>query len=116
VFDTEDTIIEGTGRADFANERLDLRVKPVPKDVSFIALRVPFEVKGPFKHPEISPDKKKLAVRAGAALLLGSVTPLAALIPLIETGPGKDADCAALIARAQSEGVPVKNEPQAGRR
>lgn len=110
VFDTNDTIIEATGQANFATEQLDLRIKPVAKDFSLATLRVPFDMKGPFKQPKISPDKARLALRAGAALALGTVTPLAALIPLIETGPGKDADCDALVARAKSEGVPVKNE------
>lgn len=115
VFDTNDTIIEASGRADFKNEQLDLRIKPVAKDFSLATLRVPFDMKGPFKQPKISPDKGRLALRAGAALALGAVTPLAALIALIETGPGKDADCNALVARAKSEGVPVKNELPAGR-
>jgi hypothetical protein len=40
-----------------------------------------------------------LAIRVGAAVVLGVLaTPLAALIPLIETGPGEDSDCKALIA------------------
>ena len=33
------------------------------------------------------------------AIALGIVNPLLALIPLIETGPGKDNDCAALLAK-----------------
>lgn len=113
VFDTNDTIIQITGNANFANERLDLRFKPVAKDVSFLTLRVPFDMKGPFRKPDISPDKGKLALRAGGALVLGSIAPVAALLALFETGPGKDADCDALVARAKGEGVPVKNEADA---
>lgn len=110
VFDTNDTIIEVSGTASFARERLDLRVKPVAKDVSLLTLRVPFDVGGTFRDPQVSPDRARLVLRAGGALLLGSITPLAALIPLIETGPGEDADCTALVARAKSEGVPVKDQ------
>jgi uncharacterized protein involved in outer membrane biogenesis len=113
VFDTTDTIIEATGKADFAREQLDMRVKPVPKDMSLLTLRVPFDVRGSFKDPQITPDKAGLIARGGGALLLGSVAPIAALLALIETGPGKDSDCGALVARAQSEGVPVKNAPGA---
>lgn len=113
VFDTNDTIIQITGKAAFSNETLDLRFKPVAKDWSLLTLRVPFDVKGPFRKPDISPDKAKLALRAGGALVLGAIAPAAALIPLIETGPGKDADCDALVARAKGEGVPVKNEADA---
>ena len=110
VFDTNDTIVSASGQVNFADETLNLRVTPVPKDPSPLTLRVPFDVKGTFKKMQVSPDKSKLALRAGAAIVLGAVNPLAALLPLIETGPGKDSDCEALIARAKSEGVPVKNE------
>ena len=57
VFDTTDTIIEATGQADFAREQLDMRVKPVPKDFSLLTLRVPFDVRGSFQQPQITPDK-----------------------------------------------------------
>jgi uncharacterized protein involved in outer membrane biogenesis len=113
VFDTTDTIIEASGKADFAREQLDMRVRPVPKDFSLLTVRVPFVVRGSFKDPQITPDKAGLIARGGGALLLGSVAPIAALLALIETGPGKDSDCGALVARAKSEGVPVKNAPGA---
>jgi hypothetical protein len=74
---------------------------------------VPFDVRGSFKQPQVTPDKATLIARGGGALLLGSVMPIAALLALIETGPGKDSDCEALGARAKSEGVPVKNAPGA---
>jgi uncharacterized protein involved in outer membrane biogenesis len=111
VFDTADTIVQATGQVNFADETLNLRVTPVPKDPSPITLRVPFDVKGTLSKPQVAPDRAKLALRAGGALVLGALNPLAALIPLIETGPGQDSDCAALVARAKKEGVPVKNEP-----
>ncbi len=113
VFDTTDTIIEATGTADFAREQLDMRVRPVPKDLSLLTLRAPFDVRGSFKDPQIAPDKATLVARGGGALLLGAVTPIAALLALIETGPGKDSDCESLVARAKSEGVAVKNAPGA---
>jgi uncharacterized protein involved in outer membrane biogenesis len=121
VFDTEDTIVTAGGQVNFADETLNLHVAPVPKDPSPLTLRVPFDVKGTFKKRQISPDKGKLAMRAGAAIVLGAINPLAGLLPLIETGPGKNSDCAALVARAKGEGVPVKNErtaepPAAGRK
>lgn len=105
VFDTVDTVIEARGRADFTNEQLDLRVTPTAKDLSPLSARVPFDVKGPFAKPQVSPDKARLLARGGGAILLGLVNPLAAIIPLIETGPGEDRDCQALTARAKQEGV-----------
>lgn len=111
VFDTVDTVIEARGRADFTNEQLDLRVTPTAKDLSPLSARVPFDVKGPFAKPQVSPDKARLFARGGGALLLGLINPLAAIIPLIETGPGEDRDCAALMARATQEGLPTVAPP-----
>ena len=51
-------------------------------------------------------DRK--AARTGAAVLLGTLlTPLAAIIPLIETGPGKDSDCGELIASIGKNSQPA---------
>lgn len=111
VFDTVDTVIEARGRADFKNEQLDLRVTPTAKDLSPLSARVPFDVKGPFAKPQVSPDKARLFARGGGALLLGLINPLAAIIPLIETGPGEDRDCGALMARATQEGLPTAAPP-----
>lgn len=111
VFDTVDTVIDARGRADFKNEQLDLRVTPTAKDLSPLSARVPFDLKGPFAKPQVSPDKKRLFARGGGALLLGLINPLAAIIPLIETGPGEDRDCTALMARATQEGLPTAAPP-----
>lgn len=101
VIDTADTNITGTGTINLNKETLDLGFTPLPKDKSILSLRAPLKIKGTFKKPEFSPDKTILAARGGAAVLLGVfATPLAALIPLIETGPGKDSDCGALVTMA----------------
>ena len=108
VFDTDDTNITGSGTVSLKNETLDLTLVPLPKDMSILSVRSPLHVTGTFKKPSFTPDKSALAMRGGAALTLGAlIGPLAALIPLIETGPGKDSDCKALIA-AVTETKPRK--------
>jgi hypothetical protein len=47
-------------------------------------------------------QKKGLLKRAGIAVLAGIVNPFAALLPLIETGTGKDANCAAVLGAVDS--------------
>lgn len=105
VFDTRDTIIRGEGTVDLAREELDLTLSPLPKDISIFSGRAPLHVTGSFKEPSFAPDKTSLAKRGGAAILLGLLNPLAALIPLIETGPGEDSNCVALIAEARRQGA-----------
>lgn len=99
VLDTTDTNISGQGSINLKDESIDLKLRPLPKDVSLLSARAPLFVRGTFKNPKFAPDMERVAARAGAAVVLGTLlTPLAAIIPLIETGPGKDSDCKDLIA------------------
>lgn len=105
VIDTTDTKLNVTGSLSLRDETLDLKVHPLPKDWSPLSLRTPLHLRGTFKHPRVRPDKK-LLLRGGVAAVLASlVTPLAVLLPLIETGPGKNADCDALVAAVQRQVV-----------
>ncbi len=98
VFDTTDTNIAGRGSVSLSDEGLDLVISPHPKDVSLFSLRAPILVQGSFRKPRVIPDPATLAARVGGAVALGVVlTPLAALIPLIESGLGKDSDCHGLV-------------------
>jgi uncharacterized protein involved in outer membrane biogenesis len=101
VLDTDDTLVVGAGVVDLAREQLDLTVYPRPKDMSPFAARAPLRVRGPLRNPQVLPDPKVVAARGLTAALLALVNPLLALAPFIETGPGDDSDCAALLARAK---------------
>jgi uncharacterized protein involved in outer membrane biogenesis len=98
VIDTNDTRINGSGSIDLADEKIGIRLEPKPKDKSILSMRAPINIDGTFAKPGFSVDKKVLFARAGAAVALGLINPFAALIPLIETGPGKDANCTELLA------------------
>jgi AsmA protein len=98
IFDTTDSILLGDGTIDFAKESLAMTIHAQPKKKSILSLRTPIYVTGTFHDPAVDVNKGELAARAGAAVGLGILNPLAALVPLIETGPGKDSDCAQLVA------------------
>jgi uncharacterized protein involved in outer membrane biogenesis len=101
VLDTVDTNIGGTGTIDFGKETLDLTLNPQPKDKSLVSFRGPIHIRGTLAKPDVQLDKVKLAERGLGAVLLGVISPLLALIPLIETGPGLDSDCGRLIQKTQ---------------
>ncbi|HKE94080.1 MAG TPA: AsmA family protein, partial [Povalibacter sp.] len=103
AFDTTDTVIYGEGSIDLRREALDMRLLPQPKDKSPLALRVPLKVGGSFKDPSFHPEAGPLTARALAAAALYSAAPPAALLALIETGPGKNIDCGP-VNTAKSEG------------
>ena len=99
ALDSTDTLVVGEGTVDLERERLDLLLRPRPKDRSILALRSPLRVGGTFKDPSFRPDMAALGLRGAFALALGSIAPPAALLALLETGPGEDSDCGGKYAR-----------------
>lgn len=93
AFDTTDTILIGKGTIDLGSERLDLVIKPRPKDRSLFAFRAPLLLDGTFKHPDFRPDLGAIGLRAAIALTLGSIAPPAALLATLELGPGENSGC-----------------------
>jgi uncharacterized protein involved in outer membrane biogenesis len=101
VIDTTDTNINVRGNINLGSEELDVTLHPLPKDYSPLSLRSPIHVRGTFKDPAIRPDEG-LLIRGGVAAILAALAaPAAALVGLIESGPGDDADCERLIAAVE---------------
>jgi uncharacterized protein involved in outer membrane biogenesis len=105
VVDTSEARIDVNGTVNLGNEKLDLVLKPDAKSMRVISLRAPIYVRGSFKDPDVSIDKGTLALRAGGALALAVVAPVAAIVPLVTTGPGESSGCQALIAQAGGKAV-----------
>lgn len=99
AFDTTDTLLLGEGTIDLKQEQLDLLLRPRPKDISILALRSPLRIGGTFKDPSFRPDFKALGIRGAIAVALGTITPPAALLATIETGPGEDSNCGGRYAK-----------------
>ncbi|RYX88289.1 MAG: AsmA family protein [Comamonadaceae bacterium] len=101
VIDTEQTRVDGTGTFSLKEEEFDLVVAPRPKKPGILSLRTPVRLSGSFRHPDFELDKGRLIARAGGAVALAIANPIAALLPLIETGGGKETNCAAVLAPVQ---------------
>jgi uncharacterized protein involved in outer membrane biogenesis len=102
VFDTEHTTLVGEGKANFADETLDLRLVAKPKDASLLSLRGPINVSGSFAHPSAMPDIGKLAARAGGAVALAAIAPpLAAIVPFLQMGGRQEVQCGPLMQAAK---------------
>ncbi len=87
-----------TRKDGLASDTVTSLAEPKPKQPGILSLRTPVRVYGSFRNPDYELDKGQLMLRAGGAIALALVNPLAALLPLIETGPGTDTDCARLLA------------------
>ena len=112
VFDTGVVLAQGKGSADLGNETLDLRLDGKPKKPRLLRLWSPITLKGTFLQPKAGVDAGRVAGQVGLGVVVGAVfAPLAAVLPFIEPGLAKDADCAGLINEAKAEGAPVKAVP-----
>lgn len=104
LVDTRDSTVWVDGRLSLADEKLDLTARVAPKDWSPLALRTPLRIEGSLSEPDISLDKGPLARRLlPAAVLAAVVQPLAALLPLIDTGQDDAAKSAAAACREVAE-------------
>jgi uncharacterized protein involved in outer membrane biogenesis len=105
ILDTDDALINVEGRIDMKEEQLDLIIRPKSKGLRIISLRSPLYVSGSFKNPDVGVDKTVLALRAGGAVLLGVMAPVAAILPLINVDRDQQADCANLLDEVKKQPV-----------
>lgn len=99
VLDTTDSNIQGQASINLKNETINAKFDAQPKDGSVLSLQSPIEISGKLKKPSVSIDLAEAGARGGAAGLLSLLTPLAAILPFIDTGVGEDSDCATLLRR-----------------
>ena len=82
-----------------------------PKKPQLIRVRAPITISGPLDHPAIGVNAGSAIAQGGLAAGLAFVlSPLAAILPFVDPGLGKDADCGALLAQAKSQGAPVTQQ------
>ena len=103
VLDTDESVIDVSGRIDLGSERLALEVQPRNKTLRVLSLRAPLYVAGTFKHPDVGIDKGTVALKLGSAVALGVAAPIAAVLPLLNVGSQEGPECAQLQAAASQK-------------
>ncbi len=117
LLDTGDASIGVAGTINLQSERYDLTLHPDSKGLRLLSLRSPLYIRGSFQKPEVGVDRRALALKAGAATLIGAVAaPVAGLIALINPGENKPDPCSALLKQAgrnphAANGTPDKERP-----
>jgi uncharacterized protein involved in outer membrane biogenesis len=109
VIDTGISNIGGDVHVNLKDETIHATIKAEPKEPS-VTVHAGITVSGSLKHPAIGLDAQETAERGAAAAVLSVfLTPLAAVIPFIEIGVGKDSDCKGLISQVDmlEKSVPV---------
>ena len=109
VIDTNPVLVDGAGSVNLGSETMDLQLKGHPKKFRIGHLSSPIDVKGPLAAPHFSLEGGKIAAQAGLGAALGAVlSPLAAILPFVDAGLAKNADCSALVAEQSQVKAPVK--------
>ena len=99
-------VATGTGTVDLRDETLNLRLAGKPKKFRLVRIGAPITVKGSLASPRLGVDAGKAAAQLAISGLLGVVVaPLSAVLPFINPGLAKNADCAALLRTAGEVGA-----------
>ena len=109
ILDSDQVLAQGQGTVNLSDETLDLSLQGRPKSLRLVRLMAPITLRGHLDSPKIGVSAGKVPLQAGAALGLAVVaTPLAAILPFVDPGLAKNADCVGLVGAAKSDGAPVK--------
>ena len=102
VIDTTPVLAKGTGTIDLGAETMNLRIDGETKQPRLIRLWSPIIVSGPLTAPKVGIEGGAVAGQIGIGAALGAlINPLAALLPFVDPGLAKDANCGALISSAR---------------
>ena len=107
VFDIQNAIIYIDGTANFATERLDLKITPESKGFRVFSLRSPLYVRGTFAHPDAGVEAVPLLLRGAGMVALGVIAgPAAGLLALVAPSGDVPNQCAPLLQQMQQGKVP----------
>ena len=92
-------------------------MKGKPKKFQLLRVFAPIDVEGSMLAPKVRIEKGQAIAQGGAAVALGAVlSPLAMLLPFVDAGLAKDANCQGLVADGKAQGAPVGQAPLTARR
>jgi uncharacterized protein involved in outer membrane biogenesis len=117
VFDTSVVKVTGSGTIDLGTEAIRLGLKGDTKRFRISHVFLPLTIGGTLAAPTLGVNPAPAAAQVGAAVALGAVlTPLAAILPFVDPGLAKNADCAALMSEAGSTAAPISRAQLAASR
>ncbi len=102
VVDTDVVLAKGSGAIDLGSETMNLRIDGDTKKPRLLRVWAPITIRGSLIAPKIGVDMGAVAGQLGVVGALGALlSPLAAILPFVDPGLAKDANCGALIAGAR---------------
>lgn len=117
LFDSDVVKATGSGTINLKDETLNMQLNGAPKKFTLVRVRAPITVTGPIRNPSIGIKAGSAIAQGGVAVALGALlSPLAAILPFVDPGLAKNADCGAVDATAQSHGAPHVKKAAAGKK
>lgn len=108
VLDTGPVLVKGDGVVNLDTERMSLKVRGHNKKFRFVRVLLPVTMKGSLMAPKLGVEPGAAIAQGAGGLALGSLlSPLAAVLPFIDPGLAKDANCVGLVSAAAAQGAPV---------
>jgi uncharacterized protein involved in outer membrane biogenesis len=112
VLDTDQALITGAGDVQLDSGTVDLTLRGRPKHPR-LTLHSAVTVRGTFPHLEYRLNARDVLVQSAAAVALGVVlTPIGAVLAFVNPGLAHNADCAALLAQAQTPAPSPRSDGQ----
>jgi uncharacterized protein involved in outer membrane biogenesis len=108
VFDTDPVRADGHGTINLKDESVNLTLQGNPKSFQLFRLRAPITLSGKLESPRLGVDARPAIAQAAIGVGLGAVNPFAAILAFVDPGMAKNADCAAALTTAKTQGAPVK--------
>jgi uncharacterized protein involved in outer membrane biogenesis len=106
TFDTQTMLVHGRGAVSLRDETLDLELRGQPKRPRLVRLAAPITIRGPWGAPHIGVEAGRAAGQGLVALLAAVAAPVATILPFVDPGLAKDADCGMLLAAGTAPRAP----------
>src|SRR5262249_53933349 len=98
TIDTQTMLIHGRGSVSLRDETLDLQLRGEPKQARLIRVAAPITIRGPWQSPHLGVEVSHAAGQGLIALPAAVTAPVASVLPFVDPGLAKDADCGTLLA------------------
>ena len=106
--DTPSVTLRGEGAVDLAQLRLDVFVKPHPKQVGVGRLKLPLRISGPLLEPEVRIDSQAMARETVTILGRTVLNPALIVVPFVDLGTEGN-PCAAALEKGVKAAPPQKD-------
>ncbi len=107
VFDTGVVLVNGSGTVNLNDESLKLTFKGKAKQFRLIKLNAPIIIGGHLSSPTFGINAGPAIAQGGLGALLSTVSAPLLALPFVTGGGTPNANCAALMSEAHSQGAPT---------